>query len=116
MAEGEKQEMTEQDLERMTVKELREIASEETEIVGIHAMKKAELLAAIKEKRGIAEEKAPKKKDKEEELTVTQLKAKIGELKAKKEEFRKSRDKRMVEVLRRRVNRVKKRTRKLARA
>ena len=116
MAEGEKQEKAEKELDRMTVKELREIAAKETEMVGIHAMKKAELLTAIKGARGITEEKAPKAKAKKEELTVTDLKAKIAELKVKKEESRRSRDKTMVEVLRRRINRAKKRTRKVARA
>jgi len=116
MAEDEEKKKPEKELERMTVKELRAIASEETEAVGIHAMKKDELLSAIKEARGIPEEKAPKEKAKEAELTVTELKAKVKELKTKKEEFRRSRDRRMVEVLRRRINRAKKRTRKLARA
>jgi hypothetical protein len=116
MTEGEKQEKAEKELDRMTVKELRAIAAEQTQLVGIHAMKKAELLAAIKEAKGIAEEKAPKKKVKSGEPTVTDIKGKIAELKEKKEEFRKSRDRRMVEVLRRRINRAKKRTRKLARA
>ncbi|MBW1691729.1 MAG: Rho termination factor N-terminal domain-containing protein [Deltaproteobacteria bacterium] len=119
MAEGENKEKAEKDLDRMTVKELRVIAAEETDLVGVHSMKKAELLAAIKEAKGIAEEKAPKKKApaekaKKEELTSKDLKAKIAELKVKKEEFRKARDRRMVEVLRRRINRSKKRTRKLA--
>jgi hypothetical protein len=149
MAEDENQEKAEKDLERMTVKELRAIAAEETELVGIHAMKKAELLEAIKEAKGIEEEKAPaeeapeeevpeeevpeeevpeeeaqkekapkkkapEEKAKKEELTSKELKAKIAELKVKKEEFRKARDRRMVEVLRRRINRAKKRTRKLA--
>jgi hypothetical protein len=116
MAEGEEKKGTEHELEKLTVKELRTIASEETEAVGVHAMKKDELLSAIKEARGITEEKAPKEKRKEDELTVAELKAKVAELKAKKEEFRRLRDRRMVEVLRRRINRAKKRTRKLARA
>jgi hypothetical protein len=116
MTEGEEKKHTKHELERMTVKELRVIAAEETEAVGIHAMKKDELLSAIKEARGIIEEKLPKEKKKKEELTVTELKAKVTELKAKKEEFRRSQDRRMVEVLRRRINRAKKRTRKLARA
>jgi hypothetical protein len=113
MAEEEKQE---KELDRMTVKELRAIASGETDLVGIHAMKKAELLEAVKKARGIPEETAPKKKTKREELTVTDLKGKIADLKAKKEEFRKARDRRMVEVLRRKINRAKKKTRKLTRA
>ena len=111
MAEGEKQEKAKKDLERMTVKELRTVAAEETELEGTHAMKKAELLAAIKEAKGITEEKAKK-----DELSGKELKAKIAELKVKKEESRKARDKRMVEVLRRRINRARKRTRRLAQA
>jgi len=116
MAEGELKEKATNELDRMTVKELKAIAAEETELVGIHAMKKAELLAGIKQARGITEEKAPREKAKKEELTVAELKAKIAELKAKKGEFRRSQDRRMVEVLRRRINRAKKRTRRLARA
>lgn len=112
MTEEEKQE---KELDKMTVKELRAIASQETELVGVHAMKKAELLDAVKGARGITEEKEPKKKKKKAEVTVTDLKGKIADLKAKKEEFRQARDKRMVEVLRRKINRAKKRTRKLAR-
>ena len=128
MAESEKQEKTEKDLERMTVKELRTIAAEEIDVAGIHSMKKAELVTAITEAKGITEEtapeetapeekapeeKAPQKKAIKEELTSKDLKAKIAELKVKKEGFRKARDGRMVEALRRRINRAKKRTRKL---
>jgi hypothetical protein len=116
MAEGEDKKQREHELEKMTVKELRAIAAEETEAVGIHAMKKDQLLSAIKEARGITEEKAPKEKREKDEVTVAELKAKVAELKGKKEEFRRLRDRRMVEVLRRRINRAKKRTRKLARA
>jgi len=112
MAEEENEE---KELDRMTVKDLRAIASEETELVGVHAMKKAELLQGIKEARGITEEKAPKKKTKKEDVTVSGLKEQIADLKEKKEEFRKAQDKRMVEALRRKINRAKKKTRKLAR-
>ena len=66
MAESEKQEKTEKDLERMTVKELRAIAAEETDLVGIHSMKKAELVTAITEAKGITQEKAPQEKAPEE--------------------------------------------------
>ena len=114
MSAEEKQE--EKDLDRMTVKELRAIASETTDLVGVHAMKKAELLAGIKEARGIKEEKAPKKKVVKATVTVKDLKAKIVELKAKREEARKAMDKRMVEIYRRKINRLKKDTRKLSQA
>jgi len=110
----EKQE--EKDLDRMTVKELRAIASETTDLAGVHAMKKAELLAGIKEVRGIKEEKPPKKKVVKGIVTVKDLKAKIVELKAKREEARKAMDKRLVEIYRRKINRLRKGTRKVSQA
>ena len=110
------EEKQEKDLDRMTVKELRAIASETTALVGIHAMKKAELLAGIKEAREIKEEKTPKKKVVKGTVTVKDLKAKIVEFKAKREEARKAMDKRMVEIYRRKINRLKKDTRKLSQA
>jgi hypothetical protein len=116
MSEMETQEKGKKELERMTVKELKTIAAEETDLVGIHAMKKAELLAAIKAAKGIPEEKTPKKEAEKVEVTVKELKTTIDDLKKKKEEYRKARDKRMVEVLRRRINRAKKRTRKISHA
>ncbi|OQY15891.1 MAG: hypothetical protein B6I32_05010 [Desulfobacterium sp. 4572_20] len=79
------------DLDRMTVKELKEVAAETTDLVGVHAMKKSELLAAIKDAKGIKE-------------------------KAKRKEARKSRDKRMVHILRRKINRLKKETRRISKA
>ena len=110
------EEKQEKELDRMTVKELRAIASETTDLVGVHAMKKAELLAGIKEARGIKEEKAPKKKIVKATVTVKNLKAKIVELKAKREEARKAMDRRMVEIYRRKINRLKKGTRKVSQA
>ena len=111
-----KQEKIEKDLDRMTVKELRAIAAENTDLVGVHAMKKAELLAAIKEARGITEEKTSKKKIVKGPVTVKDLKVKIIELKARRQEARKARDKRMVEIYRRKINRLRKGTRKVSRA
>lgn len=116
MGAEEGKEKEEKDLERMTVKELKALAAESTDVVGTHAMKKAELLAAIKEAKGIKEEKAPKKKAEKGAITVRELKAKIVELKEKRQEARKAKDKRMVDILRRRINRAKKRTRKIPRA
>ena len=100
----------------MTVKELREVAAESTDLVGIHAMKKAELLTAIKEAKGIKEEKAPKEKVEKEAYTVKEIKEKIVELKAKRKEAGNMKDKRMVHILRRKINRLKKETRRIAKA
>ena len=116
MSEEKQKERKEKDLDRMTVKELREVAAESTDLVGIHAMKKAELLTAIKEAKGIKEEKAPKEKVAKEAATVKEIKEKIVELKAKRKEARKTKDKRMVHILRRRINRLKKETRRISKA
>jgi len=116
MAAKETQDRKEKDLEQMTVKELRAVAAETADLAGIHAMRKAELLAAIKEARGIKEEKPLREKVEKTGVTVKQLKAKIVELKRKREEAREEKDRRMIEILRRRINRVKKRTRKLSQA
>ncbi len=114
MAAKERQQWKEKDLERMTVKELRALAAETTDLVGVHTMKKAELLAAMKAAQGIEQEKAPKEKVEKTGVTVKQLKAKIDELKRQRQEARETRDKRMVAILRRRINRARKRTRKIS--
>ena len=57
---SEKQKETkEKPLEKMTVKDLREMAKEIPEITGVHGMKKDELIHAIKDAKG-GEEEAPK--------------------------------------------------------
>jgi len=116
MGAEKKEESKEKDLDRMTVKELKEVAAESTDLVGVHAMKKAELLAAIKKAKGIKEEKAPKKKIEKEDVTVKELKEKIIAFKVERKEARKARDKRMVHILRRKINRLKKETRRISKA
>ncbi len=115
-AEEKKEHKEEKDLDRMTVKELKVVATEIPDLVGIHAMKKAELLAAIKKGKGIEEKKAPKEEIEKEAITVKQLKTKIIELKKKRQEARNAKDKRMVHILRRKINRLKKETRKISQA
>jgi hypothetical protein len=100
-------------LDKMTAKELREVALGIPGISGVHAMKKEDLLAAIHQAWGIAEEKAPKKKAKAE-VGVAQLKAKIQEVKGKRAEALQKKDKRLATIYRRRINRLKKRTRRAA--
>jgi hypothetical protein len=100
----------EKPLEKMTVKELKEIALEMEEIQGVSAMKKDELVAAIKEAKGI-----PLKEVKKKEVgTIVEVKAKMKELREKKGELREKKDKVGRLRLKRRINRLKKRTRKLA--
>jgi len=93
----------------MTVKELREIAKEMPEITGVHGQNKAELFNAVRKARRIID-KTPKKKD----STVQGIKQRIRELKTKRMAAVESHDKKMVSIYRRRISRLKKRTRKAA--
>ena len=107
----------EKPLEKMTAPELKEVAKEIPGLTGVHAMKKADLLAVIKEYYGLEEEspaKGKKKKAEKRTASVKELKAKIIQLREKKEEARATKDRKNVEILRRRINRLKKQTRKVA--
>ena len=102
-------------LEKMTAKELREVAVGIPGISGVHAMKKEDLLAAMRKAWGIKEEKAPKKVEKEKAgVRVADLKAKIHEIKAKRAEAIQRKDKKMAKIYRRMISRLKKRTRRAA--
>jgi hypothetical protein len=107
-------------LEKMTAVELREVAVLIEGITGAHAMKKEELLGAIKEAWGIEEEEPAKAKAKSKETkagaSVKDLKAKIALFKEEKAAAREANDRKKVDVLRRRINRLKKQTRKAAQA
>ncbi len=101
-------------LDKMTVKELREVAKEIPEIVGASAMKKEELLSAIKKAKGIEEEKtAPKKKvsSRAAAVSVREIKAKMAALRREKEEAKTNADRKTLAILRRRINRLRKRSR-----
>ncbi len=112
-------EKKEKPLEKMTAKELREMALGMPGIHGVHAMKKEELITAIRAAKGIAEPEHKKEKRivaKKEKvvLTVAQLKQKIKEMKLKKEEALQQRNWRVTEILRKRISRMKKKTRRAA--
>jgi len=107
----------EKPLERMTAPELKEVAKKIPELTGVHAMKKADLLDVIKKYYGIEEEvpaTGKKKKGEKRTLSVKELKAKIIQLREKKEEARAAKDRKNIEILRRRINLLKKQTRKVA--
>ena len=110
MAEKKKQENVEKPLEKMTVKELRDVAKEIPEITGVHGMNKSELYSEILKARGIEVKKVKKKADE----TVRDVKKKIQDLKAKRTEALKASDKKMATQYRRRISRLKKKTRKAA--
>jgi len=112
-------EKKEKSLEKMTAKELREMALGLPGIEGVHAMKKEELMTAIRAAKGITEPEPKKEKKvfiKKEKvvLTVAQLKQKVRELRAKREELVQGENVKMAEILRRRISRMKKKTRRAA--
>jgi hypothetical protein len=102
-------EAKEKPLDKMTVKELREIAKGIEGVVGVHGMNKAELLVEIKKARGIKD--APKAKP---AATMKEIKAKLKTLKAKRREALTAKDKKIASRTRRQISRLKKKTRKTA--
>ena len=116
--QAEEEKAPEKPLDKMTATELREIALGIEGITGVHAMKKEELLKAVKEARGIVDEEPAKKTKKapKVEASVEALKQKIVSLKKEKKAARESKDKKKVDIYRRRINRLKKKTRKAAQA
>jgi hypothetical protein len=106
----------EKPLEKMTVKELREIAVNLPHVQAVHDMKKEEIIAFIKEARGIREEAPARKKKKVVKLKMTrpELKVRIRELKGLKMQAGEEKDGKKVRVLRRRISRLKKKSRKAA--
>jgi len=109
MGAKKKKEAKEKPLDKMTSKELRETALKIPEITGVHGMNKYELLSAIKKARGI-EEKVVTKSD----SAFRDLKKKFLKLKRYKEQNYSDLDKKQAKILRRRLNRLKKRTRRAA--
>ncbi len=102
------QEEKEKPLEKMTAKELREVAKEIPKITGVHGMNKAELVSAIKDGRGIVEEK------KKSDASVRDLKVKIKSLKADRDATLEAKDRKKASIYRRRISRLKRRTRRAA--
>ena len=102
---------------KMTVVELKEVAMEIPGAVGVTAMEKADLLSSIREYYGIEEEVIETKrkvKITKPKSSLKELKGKIVNLKGKKREVREARDPKAANILRRRLNRLKKLTRKAA--
>ncbi len=106
---GSKQKETkEKPLEKMTATELRDTAGTIPEITGAHGMNKAELISAIKQSRGIEEV------EKKSSSSLREIKAKIKDLRARHEEAIKKDDKKSAEILKKKISKLKKRTRKAA--
>ncbi|MCS7199623.1 MAG: Rho termination factor N-terminal domain-containing protein [Caldimicrobium sp.] len=98
----------EKKLEKMTIKELRDIALQIPEISGVHGMNKEELISALKKVYGIKEE--PKKIG----GSIREIKAKIKKFKALAEEARRNNDLIKYERFRRLAKAFKKKSRRLA--
>jgi len=108
MGKKERKDKKEKPLDRMTAKELREMALQIQGIVGVHAMNKNELVAAIKEAKGIVDEKK-----RQTTVDVRVIKQKIRELRSQKTALKESGEKGKVITLRRRISRLKKKTRRV---
>ncbi len=102
-------------LNKMTVKELREVAKE-LGAHGVSATKKDELLAFIRKVKGLPDERPRRvvKKKAKRVWNTKELKEQITSLKAKRAETLQKGDKRMATIYKRQINRLKKRTRKAA--
>ncbi len=110
MAKKERKEKKEKPLDKMTATELRKYALDLGELSGVHGMNKEELLSAIKEVKGIKEEgkAAPA-------VSVRDLKEKAKEMRAKKlEAIGAGEPQKKIDILRKKANRLKKKTRQAA--
>jgi hypothetical protein len=96
-------------LEKMTVKDLREMAKDMPGIVGVHGMKKEELIVAIKEVKGIKDE--PVKKS---DASISEIKKQIRAMKVQRQDALEAKDRKMATIYKRRISRLKKRSRRAA--
>ena len=111
MAKKERKDKKEKPLDKMTATELRKYALDLGEITGVHGMNKEELLAAIKKVKGIEDEGKKAAKS----VNVRELKQKVKELRAQKAAaYETGEPSKKINILRRKMNRLKKRTRKAA--
>jgi hypothetical protein len=113
-----KKEHDEKHLEKLTIKELREIAAEIPHEKAIHEMKKEEMVSFIKEARGIKDETPLKKKKHigRIKMTKAELKAKIRELKALRLQALESKENEKSSRLRHQISQLKKISRRIAAA
>ncbi len=99
----------EKPLKKMTAKELREAASGISEITGIHGMNKSEMISAIKKAKGITDNIK-----KTSFASIREIKQKIKKLKIKHKTTLESQGKKASALLRRRITKLKKKTRRAA--
>lgn len=100
----------EKHLEKLTAKELKDMALAMGGITGVTAMKKEELLAAIRQAKGL-----PVKETREKPLdTVLEVKQKIRDFRLQREELRKAGKRAEMSRLNKKISRLKKKTRRFA--
>jgi len=107
MGGSKKKAVKEKPLDKMTVKELRDLAKESTELTGVYGMNKPELITEIKKARGIVEEVSAKTNS-----TVREIKKKMRELKVVQAAAVSEDNLRMARINKKKIIRLKKQTRK----
>lgn len=110
MAEKKKKDEKQKPLEKWTIKELREEALKIPGVQGVHGFNKAELLAALRAEKGIVDTGTKKKGE-----GVRVVKAKLKEVqKLRDEERAQGAANIRLNILRRKISKLKKQTRRLA--
>ncbi len=111
-------EKKEKPLKKLTAKELREMALGLQGIHGVHAMKKEELITAIRAAQGIPEPEGKKERHvfvKKEKVILTSagLKKKVQDLRLKREEALQQHNRKLAEILKKKISHTKKMTRRV---
>jgi hypothetical protein len=102
-------------LDKMTAKELRELVLKQIpQITGASGLGKDELLVQIKEVLGIGGEEGAKVSP--YKTKILSMKSKMRDLRTKRAETAGEGERKAKEILRRKINKLKKRTRRLAKA
>ena len=96
-------------LTKMTTPELKEAAKGVEGVAGVHGMKKEELIEALRKSKGIADDGAKKTN-----ASLRTIKRKIQSVKTKRAEALEARDRKLADICRRRISRLKKKTRRAA--
>jgi hypothetical protein len=96
-------------LEKMTTTDLREVAKGLEGVSGVHGMKKEELIAALRASKGIVVE-VVKKAD----ASIHSLKKQIRSMQAKRSAAIEAKDRKLATIWRRKISRMKKKTRRAA--
>ncbi|MBM4333956.1 MAG: transcription termination factor Rho [Deltaproteobacteria bacterium] len=108
--------MEENDLEKMTATELRDLSLKKyPDITGVHAMKKEDLIKAIHQARGdVIKETKKKKVAGKVKIDKTEMKKQIRLLKNEKAKLLQGNDKKALSLVRKKIKKLKRLTKKAA--